>query len=41
MAIIARDPETGKLGDLVTNLAIATPGTPQQEDGLSTVVWLD
>ncbi|KAI8958247.1 3-carboxy-cis,cis-mucoante lactonizing enzyme [Daldinia sp. FL1419] len=41
VAIIARDPETGKLGNLVANLAIATPGTPQQEDGLSVVVWLE
>ncbi|KAI0835809.1 putative isomerase YbhE [Hypoxylon sp. FL0890] len=41
VAIIARDPETGKLGDLLANLPIATPGTPQQEDGLSTVVWVE
>ncbi|KAI1390582.1 putative isomerase YbhE [Hypoxylon trugodes] len=41
VAIIARDPKTGKLGDLVANLAVATPGTPQQEDGLSTVVWVE
>ncbi|KAI2464245.1 putative isomerase YbhE [Annulohypoxylon bovei var. microspora] len=41
IAIIARDPETGKLGDIVANLPIATPGTPQQEDGLSVVVWLE
>ncbi|KAI1647452.1 3-carboxy-cis,cis-mucoante lactonizing enzyme [Daldinia loculata] len=41
VAIIARDPETGKLGDLVANLPIATPGTPQQEDGLSVVVWVE
>ncbi|KAI0095979.1 3-carboxy-cis,cis-mucoante lactonizing enzyme [Daldinia grandis] len=41
VAIIARDPKTGKLGDLVANLAIATPGTPQQEDGLSVVVWVE
>ncbi|KAI1463379.1 3-carboxy-cis,cis-mucoante lactonizing enzyme [Daldinia caldariorum] len=41
VAIIARDPKTGKLGDLVANLKIATPGTPQQEDGLSAVVWVE
>ncbi|OTB18665.1 hypothetical protein K445DRAFT_8686 [Daldinia sp. EC12] len=41
VAIIARDPKTGKLGDLVANLPIATPGTPQQEDGLSVVVWVE
>ncbi|KAI2603612.1 putative isomerase YbhE [Hypoxylon sp. NC1633] len=41
VAIIARDPATGKLGGLVANLAVATPGTPQQEDGLSAVVWVE
>ncbi|KAI1097782.1 putative isomerase YbhE [Jackrogersella minutella] len=41
VAIIARDPKTGKLGALVANLAVATPGTPQQEDGLSAVVWVE
>ncbi|KAI1474409.1 3-carboxy-cis,cis-mucoante lactonizing enzyme [Daldinia eschscholtzii] len=41
VAIVARDPKTGKLGDLVANLPIATPGTPQQEDGLSVVVWVE
>ncbi|KAI0595303.1 Lactonase, 7-bladed beta-propeller-domain-containing protein [Biscogniauxia sp. FL1348] len=41
VAIIARDPKTGKLGELLADLPIATPGTPQQEDGLSAVVWLD
>lgn len=41
VAIIARDPETGKLGDLVANLQVATPGTPQNEDGLSVVVWVE
>ncbi|KAI0847257.1 3-carboxy-cis,cis-mucoante lactonizing enzyme [Daldinia vernicosa] len=41
VAIISRNPETGKLGDLVATLPIATPGTPQQEDGLSVVVWVE
>ncbi|KAH9985512.1 putative isomerase YbhE [Xylariaceae sp. FL0662B] len=41
VAIIARDPETGRLGDLLANLLVATPGTPQQEDGLSDVVWVE
>ncbi|KAI1377164.1 putative isomerase YbhE [Hypoxylon crocopeplum] len=41
VAIIERDPKTGKLGKLVANLPIATPGTPQQEDGLSVVVWVE
>lgn len=41
VAIIARDPESGKLGELLANLPVATPGTPQQEDGLSAVVWVE
>ncbi|KAI1879045.1 hypothetical protein JX265_003222 [Neoarthrinium moseri] len=39
VAIIQRDPTTGKLGGLVANLAIATPGTDGAEDGLSAVIW--
>ncbi|KAF7536398.1 hypothetical protein G7054_g4568 [Neopestalotiopsis clavispora] len=39
VAIIQRDAATGKLGDLVANLAIATPGTDGGEDGLSAVIW--
>jgi 6-phosphogluconolactonase (cycloisomerase 2 family) len=39
VAIIARTPATGKLGDLVANLAVATPGTDGGEDGLSAVIW--
>ncbi|KAK6219272.1 hypothetical protein LQW54_002260 [Pestalotiopsis sp. IQ-011] len=39
IAIIQRDAATGKLGDLVANLAIATPGTDGGEDGLSAVIW--
>ncbi|KAI0159988.1 putative isomerase YbhE [Hypoxylon sp. FL1284] len=41
VAIVARDPASGKLGDLVANLQVATPGTEQQEDGLSAVVWIE
>lgn len=41
VAIIARDPETGRLGDLVTSVLVASPGTAGQEDGLSAVVWLE
>ncbi|KAH9901751.1 Lactonase, 7-bladed beta-propeller-domain-containing protein [Xylariomycetidae sp. FL2044] len=41
VAIIKRDPTTGKLGDLVANVQVATPGIPQQEDGLSAVVWVE
>jgi 6-phosphogluconolactonase (cycloisomerase 2 family) len=39
IAIVARNPGTGKLGDLVANLLVATPGTPEAEDGLSAVIW--
>ncbi|KAI1283489.1 Lactonase, 7-bladed beta-propeller-domain-containing protein [Xylaria sp. FL0933] len=41
VAIIARDPQTGKLGDLVANVQVATPGQEQQEDGLSAVIWVE
>ena len=41
VAILARDPETGRLGDLVADVQVATPGTPQQEDGLSAVIWAE
>ncbi|KAK2746141.1 hypothetical protein FQN55_005770 [Onygenales sp. PD_40] len=41
VAIVARDVETGALGELVANLPILEPGTPESEDGLSAVVWID
>ncbi|KAH6618385.1 Lactonase, 7-bladed beta-propeller-domain-containing protein [Chaetomium sp. MPI-SDFR-AT-0129] len=41
VAIIARDPETGKLGDLVATLAVGQKGRAGQEDGLSAVVWVE
>ncbi|KAI0378537.1 putative isomerase YbhE [Hypomontagnella monticulosa] len=41
VAIISRDVKTGKLGDVVADVKIATPGRPQEEDGLSAVVWLE
>jgi 6-phosphogluconolactonase (cycloisomerase 2 family) len=41
VAIIKRDPSTGKLGDLVTSIVVATPGREQQEDGLSAVIWVE
>lgn len=41
VAIIARDPTTGRLGDLVANVSIATRGTAGGEDGLSAVVWVE
>jgi 6-phosphogluconolactonase (cycloisomerase 2 family) len=39
IAIIARDPETGKLGKLVANIALPPRGTYGGEDGLSSVIW--
>lgn len=41
VAVIARDPETGRLGELVASVLVASPGTAGQEDGLSAVVWLE
>ncbi|KAL2173288.1 Lactonase, 7-bladed beta-propeller-domain-containing protein [Thermothelomyces heterothallicus CBS 202.75] len=40
VAIIARDPDTGKLGKLVANLEVGRKGRAGQEDGLSAVVWV-
>jgi 6-phosphogluconolactonase (cycloisomerase 2 family) len=39
VAIISRDPATGKLGSLLANLQVASRGQAGQEDGLSAVVW--
>ncbi|KAJ4377851.1 hypothetical protein N0V83_000681 [Neocucurbitaria cava] len=39
VAIVSRDPVTGKLGDHVADLRISTVGTPENEDGVSAVVW--
>jgi 6-phosphogluconolactonase (cycloisomerase 2 family) len=41
VAIIKRDPATGKLGDLVASVQVASPGREQQEDGLSAVIWVE
>lgn len=41
VAIIERDPKTGKLGRLVASVLVATPGREQQEDGLSAVIWVE
>ncbi|KAI4603586.1 hypothetical protein KJ359_003402 [Pestalotiopsis sp. 9143b] len=41
VAIISRDTTTGRLGDLVANVSIATRGTAGGEDGLSAVVWAE
>lgn len=39
VAVLARDPATGKIGRLVANLQVATRGRDAQEDGLSAVIW--
>ncbi|CAI6340402.1 unnamed protein product [Periconia digitata] len=39
VAIVKRDTTTGKLGALVANLRIGATGTPENEDGVSAVVW--
>ncbi|KAF1828415.1 3-carboxy-cis,cis-mucoante lactonizing enzyme [Decorospora gaudefroyi] len=41
VAIVARDPTTGKLGSLVADLRIGSVGVPENEDGLSAVVWAE
>ncbi|GKZ18517.1 hypothetical protein AbraIFM66951_003398 [Aspergillus brasiliensis] len=39
VAIVARDPQTGKLGDEVANVQIGEPGVVGTSTGLSSVVW--
>lgn len=39
VAIVARDTATGKLGKKVADLRIQSAGHPENEDGLSAVVW--
>jgi 6-phosphogluconolactonase (cycloisomerase 2 family) len=41
VAIVKRDTVTGKLGDRVADLRIGTTGTPENEDGVSAVVWAE
>jgi 6-phosphogluconolactonase (cycloisomerase 2 family) len=41
VAIIARDTATGKLGKLITSLQVGEQGTYTNEDGLSSVVWVE
>ncbi|RYO79603.1 hypothetical protein DL764_010010 [Monosporascus ibericus] len=41
VAVIARDPATGRLGNLITSLQVASRGNPGNEDGLSAVIWLE
>ncbi|KAH8732343.1 Lactonase, 7-bladed beta-propeller-domain-containing protein [Phaeosphaeriaceae sp. PMI808] len=41
VAIVARNPTTGKLGERVADLRIGAAGVPENEDGLSAVVWAE
>ncbi|KAJ4287202.1 hypothetical protein N0V90_012600 [Kalmusia sp. IMI 367209] len=39
VAILNRDPATGKLGSLVASVQVATAGRAGEEDGLAAVIW--
>ncbi|KAG9233734.1 Lactonase, 7-bladed beta-propeller-domain-containing protein [Amylocarpus encephaloides] len=41
VSIIARDVVTGKLGELIASIQVAGKGTYTNEDGLSSVVWIE
>jgi 6-phosphogluconolactonase (cycloisomerase 2 family) len=41
VAVVARDPATGKLGALLASLPVGAKGTDGGEDGLSAVVWAE
>jgi 6-phosphogluconolactonase (cycloisomerase 2 family) len=41
VAIVPRNPTTGKLGARVADLRIGATGVPENEDGLSAVVWAE
>ncbi|KAL2017434.1 hypothetical protein VTK56DRAFT_2090 [Thermocarpiscus australiensis] len=41
VAIVARDPATGRLGKLVANVQVGQKGHAGEEDGLSAVVWVE
>jgi len=41
VAVVARDPATGKLGALVANLQVGQKGRAGEEDGLSAVIWVE
>jgi 5-keto 4-deoxyuronate isomerase len=41
VAIVKRNPVTGALGQLVSNLRILSRGEPESETGVSTVVWIE
>lgn len=39
VVVVARDVSTGRLGDVLAQLQVGAPGTVNNEDGLSAVVW--
>ncbi|KAG6357208.1 hypothetical protein INS49_015086 [Diaporthe citri] len=39
VVVVARNVTTGRLGDVVAQLQVGAPGTVNNEDGLSAVVW--
>lgn len=39
VAIVARNTTTGRLGNLITSLQVGNPGSVNNEDGLSAVIW--
>jgi len=41
VAILNRDPSTGKIGSLVASIQVATAGRAGEEDGLSAVIWVE
>jgi 6-phosphogluconolactonase (cycloisomerase 2 family) len=41
IVIVPRNPTTGKLGERVADLRLATTGIPENEDGTSAVVWAE
>lgn len=41
VAIVARNTTTGRLGKLIASLPVGSPGTVNNEDGLSDLVWLE
>ncbi len=41
VAVVSRDPATGKLGSLVASVQVGTAGRAGQEDGLSAVIWAE
>lgn len=39
VVVVARNVSTGRLGDVVAQLQVGSPGTVNNEDGLSAVLW--